>query len=169
MAVERIRAAIEAPLAALGLLVEDVSVTPAGRRRAVRVAVDRDLAALDLPDDATPVAPLSLDEVTEATRVVDAALDSADVLGAGGYVLEVSSSGVDRPLTERRHLRRNVGRLVLVRTVDGTEVAGRIAAVGADELVLETPTGRVGMPVAQVRAARVQVEFGRLADDGESA
>jgi ribosome maturation factor RimP len=166
--IEHIRAAIEAPLAGLGLLVEDVSVTPAGRRRVVRVAVDRDVTGLDLPDDTTPVAPLSLDEVTEATRVVDAALEASDALGTAGYVLEVSSSGVDRPLTERRHLRRNVGRLVVVRTVDGAEVTGRIAAVGADELVLQTPTGRVAMPVAQVGAARVQVEFGRLAGDGES-
>ena len=169
MVTEHIRAAIESPLAGLGLLVEDVSVTPAGRRRVLRIAVDRDLAALALADDSTPVQPLSLDEVTEATRVVDAALEAADTMGAGAYLLEVSSAGVDRPLTERRHLRRNVGRLVTVRTVDGSEVSGRITTVSADELALDTASGPVRMPLAEVRAARVQVEFGRLAGGEESA
>jgi ribosome maturation factor RimP len=162
---EQVRGAIEGPLSDLGLLVEDVTVTPVGRRRVVRVAVDRDLSALDLPDGSTPVAPLGLDEVAEATRVIEAALEPDDVSGSGPFVLEVSSPGVDRPLTAPRHLRRNVGRLVVVRTADGEQLTGRIRSVSADELVLDAPTGRVGMPVAQVRSARVQVEFGRLPDE----
>lgn len=169
MVIEHIRAAIESPLAGLGLLVEDVSVTPAGRRRVVRIAVDRDLAALDLADDTTPVAPLSLDEVTEATRAVDAALEAGNTMGESAYLLEVSSAGVGRPLTEHRHLRRNVGRLVALRTHDGTEHAGRITSVSADEVRLDTADGPVGLPLAEVHSARIQVEFGRLADVEESA
>jgi ribosome maturation factor RimP len=169
LVVEHIRAAIESPLAGLGLLVEDVSVTPAGRRRVVRIAVDRDLAALDLEDATTPVEPLSLDEVTEATRAVDAALEAGNTMGDDAYLLEVSSVGVDRPLTEHRHLRRNVGRVVALRAVDGTELEGRITSVTGDEVRLDTADGPVGMPLAQVRSARVQVEFGRLADVEESA
>ena len=174
MVTEAIRGVIESPLASLGLLVEDVTVTPAGRRRVLRIAVDRDLAALDLPEDSTPVAPLSLDEVAQATRAIESALDPApdagskpgsgsnDIVGPGPYVLEVSSPGVDRPLTQPRHLRRNVGRVVAVRTVDGAQLTGRIRAVSADELLLETPTGPVRMPVGQVRSARVRVEFGQV-------
>ena len=162
MVIEQIRSAIESPLAGLGLLVEDLTVTPAGRRRVVRIAVDRDLSALHLPDDATPVAPLSLDEVAEATRVIEAVLDPDEVSGPGAFVLEVSSPGVDRPLTEPRHLRRNVGRLVALRTADGAQLTGRILSVSADELILGAPSGPVGMPVSQVRSARVQVEFGQV-------
>lgn len=161
MVTERIRGVIASRLADLGLLVEEVTVTPAGRRRVLRVAVDRDLDAVDLGGDDTPVAPLDLDEVAEATRVIDAALEATDVLGAAPYVLEVSSPGVDRPLTEPRHLRRNVGRLVTVSTLDQGRLAGRIRAVSGDELVLETPAGAVRMPVSRVQSARVQVEFAR--------
>jgi len=173
VATEPIRGAIESPLASLGLLVEDLAVSRAGKRRVVRIAVDRDLAALALPDDTTPVAPLSLDEVAEATRVIEAALDtggdSADVVGPGPYVLEVSSPGLDRPLTLPRHLRRNVGRLVVLHTADDAQLTGRIHAVSADELLLDTASGPVRMPVSRVRLARVQVEFGQVAGDKESA
>ena len=162
MVTEPIRRAIESPLAGLGLLVEDITVTPAGRRRVLRIAVDRDLAALDLPDDTTPVAPLSLDEVAEATRVIEAELEPDDVSGPGPFVLEVSSPGVDRPLTEPRHLRRNVGRVVSVRMVDGAQLTGRIRAVSADEILVDAATGPVSMPVARVRSARVHVEFGQV-------
>ncbi|MGB8382652.1 MAG: ribosome maturation factor RimP [Dermatophilaceae bacterium] len=166
---EQIRTAIEGPLAGLGLLVEDITVSPVGRRRVIRIAVDRDLAALDLPDDATPVAPLSLDEVADATRAIEAELEPDDVSGPGPFVLEVSSPGVDRPLTEARHLRRNVGRVVTVRTVEGGELTGRIRAVSAEALLLDSPSGEVSMPVGQVRSARVQVEFGQVSGVQESA
>lgn len=169
MTAELIRSAIGASLAGAGLLVEDVGVTRAGRRQVVRVAVDRDLAALDLPDDTTPVPPLSLDEVADATRLVSDALDAADVLGDAAYVLEVSSPGVDRPLTQRRHLRRNVGRIVVLTPAEGDAVSGRIVAVGADDLVLDTEGGPVRIPVASVRRARVQVEFGRVDGFDEQA
>ncbi len=169
MVAEQIRTAIEGPLAGLGLLVEDITVSPVGRRRVIRIAVDRDLAALDLPDDATPVAPLSLDEVADATRAIEAELEPDDVSGPGPFVLEVSSPGVDRPLTEARHLRRNVGRVVTVRTVDGGELTGRIRAVSAEALLLDSPSGEVSMPVGQVRSARVQVEFGQVSGVQESA
>lgn len=169
MVAEQIRTAIEGPLAGLGLLVEDITVSPVGRRRVIRIAVDRDLAALDLPDDATPVAPLSLDEVADATRAIEAELEPDDVSGPGPFVLEVSSPGVDRPLTEARHLRRNVGRVVTVRTVEGGELTGRIRAVSAEALLLDSPSGEVSMPVGQVRSARVQVEFGQVSGVQESA
>lgn len=169
MVAEQIRTAIESPLAGLGLLVEDITISPVGRRRVIRIAVDRDLAALDLPDDATPVAPLSLDEVAEATRAIEAQLEPDDVSGPGPFVLEVSSPGVDRPLTQVRHLRRNVGRMVAVRTVDGAELTGRIRAVSAEALRLDSPSGEVSMPVGRVRSARVQVEFGQVSGVQESA
>lgn len=164
MRVERVRADVEAPLAALGLLVEDITVTPAGRRRVVRIAVDRDLADLTDDDGASPIAPISLDEVADATRVVGAALDEDPHLGDAPYVLEVSSPGVDRPLTQRRHLRRNVGRLARLTLADGSVVAGRIASVSADEVhLLGDPAVGPGARVAlaDVRTGRVVVEFGR--------
>ncbi len=156
-------------LAGSGLVVEDVSVTPAGRRSVVRIAIDKDLSFLAADDESSPVAPLSLDEVAEATRTISDALDATDALGEAPYVLEVSSPGVGRPLEEPRHYRRNVGRLVEVRLTDGSEVAGRLTAAGRGVVRLTLGDGesaRSGreetsreIPLADVQRARVLVDF----------
>ena len=167
---QQIRAALEPALAPLGLVVEDVSVSPAGKRRVVRVLVDTDVSGIDVADDATVVTPLSLDTVAEATRAVDGVLDASDLLGESAYVLEVSSPGVGRALTSRDHFRRNVGRLVEVRHADGVDT-GRLVRVGADGLSLEvpatkkTPARTVELDLDAVERGVVQVEFKRAADD----
>jgi ribosome maturation factor RimP len=149
--------ALATPLAAAaGLVVEDVTVTPAGRRRVLRVTVD-------LPEDRTGGVPM--ESVTAASQAISAALDTSDVMGGTPYVLEVSSPGVDRPLTERRHWSRARGRLVHVRLADGTETTGRLTAVDDDGI----DVGR-RLPWAEVDRGRVEIEFARLdelADDGD--
>ena len=97
----RIADALRDPLSALGLDLEAVELTPAGKRRVLRVAVDKDGG-------------VTLDDIAEATRAVSDVLDDADLMGETAYTLEVTSRGVDRPLTEPRHWRRNRDRLVKV-------------------------------------------------------
>lgn len=155
-------------VAPLGLTVDDVTVTPVGKRRVVRIRVDDDLAGLDALDETSRVPPVSLDDVAEASRAIGAALDDQDVLGDQPYVLEVTSPGVDRPLTRERHFRRNVGRLVDLATRDGARLTGRIVRVG-DGTVSVAVTGSEesaprSVPIAEVTSARVQVEFGHLPD-----
>lgn len=198
MATERLRPAIDGPLAGLGLSVQDLTVTPAGRRRVVRVVVDRDLSGLAASDTTSPVPPLSLDEVAEATRVVSDVLDSSALMGEQPYVLEVTSPGVDRPLHGRHQFRRNVGRLVTVVTDGGDGCTGRILSVSGDSVEIETaaqgrpaqgrtaqggpvqPPGtlarRLTLAIADISSAVVQVEFtrpdggsGQPVDDGEEA
>ena len=101
---EQIRPTVEGPLAGLGLLVEDVAVAPAGRRRLVRIWIDR-ASRRRCRQSPPPRRPLTLDEVADATRVVSDALDASDVMGEQPYTLEVTSPGVGRPLTEPRHFR----------------------------------------------------------------
>ena len=115
----RVRDDVQQAVAPLGLLVDDLRITRAGKRRLVRIAVDDDLAGLAPGDETTPVPPVELDTVAEATRSIDNALDASDVLGSAPYVLEVTSPGTSRPLTEPRHFRRNVGRLVTLALTDG--------------------------------------------------
>ena len=105
-------------VAAAGMDLESVRVSVAGRRRLLRVVVDSDHG-------------VSLDDAAEVSRDVSAALDATDVMGDMPYTLEVSSPGVDRPLTEPRHWRRAAGRLVRVKTGAGT-VQGRVLAADAD-------------------------------------
>lgn len=166
---QQIRVALEPALAPLGLVVEDVSVSPAGKRRLVRVLVDTDISGLDPADDASPVPPLALDTVADATRAVEAALDDGDHMGTAPYVLEVSSPGVGRALTSQQQFRRNVGRLVEVRHGDATDT-GRLVRVGPDELTLEVPATKkspsrvISLALDAVQSGTVQVEFTRAAD-----
>ena len=171
---QEIRATLEPVLAPLGLVVEDVSVSPAGKRRLVRVLVDSDIAGLDAADTTSAVPPLSLDAVAEATRAVSDELDASDVMGQAPYVLEVSSPGVGRPLTSRDQLRRQVGRLVEVVHQDGTDT-GRLTEVGADSLTLEvpatkkTPARHVTLDLDTVQRGTVQVEFTRAGTANDAA
>jgi len=171
---EQIRPTVEGPLAALGLLVEDVAVTPAGRRRLVRVWIDRVLDA-DTAEVTEPTPSLSLDEVADATRVVSDALDASDVMGEQPYTLEVTSPGVDRPLTEPRHFQRNVSRLVTLTPVEGEPVTGRILRAGAEGLTIEVPAVKkqpareLELRYADVTHAVVQVEFSRGGDGRRDA
>ena len=170
-------AQVPGPVGELGLMIEDVAVTPVGKRRLVRIWLDRDLAGLDPDDQSSVVDPLSLDEVADATRVISAGLDASDALGEAPYVLEVGSAGVDRPLTEPRHFRRNVTRLVEIQRVgdpDGGALTARLVAAGPTEatvLVVATknePETRLNIPYSDVARAQVQVEFARVTTEQES-
>jgi ribosome maturation factor RimP len=153
---DRIEQELATPLGALGLDVEAVELTPAGKRRILRIAVDGD-------DGVT------LDDVADATRTVSRVLDESDVMGEQPYTLEVTSRGVDRPLTLPRHWRRNVDRLVKVTTRDGQTVTGRIVDSSEDAATLDIDGTRREVAYADVAKALVQVEFNRKArsDEGE--
>jgi ribosome maturation factor RimP len=170
---DRLAPVLADALAGSDVLLEEVTVTPAGHRKVVRVIVDRDLGAADVVDTATD--PLSLDDVAAATHVVSAALDDSDVMGEAPYTLEVSSPGVSRPLVERRHFARNVGRLVTF-VGDGEPVTGRIQRVDDDGVTLEVPAVKkqpartLTLPLGDIRRGEVQIEFNRPgdADDEDS-
>ncbi len=140
---------------AAGLVLEGVTITPAGKRRVVRVVVD-------LPEDRT--GSLDLDAVAEVSRSVSDALDGSDVLGGSPYVLEVGTPGVDRPLTERRHWSRARGRLVTV-AVEGADVTGRVREVDDDGVLLEVDDAPRRLPWEGLAAGRVQIEFRRPDED----
>ncbi|HIW91177.1 MAG TPA: ribosome maturation factor RimP [Candidatus Corynebacterium avicola] len=120
---EEALAEVVSPLAsALGLELETVTVTKAGAKSSVRVAVDAD----ERPN---------LDKIEELSKAVSDEFDAREASGAlnfgPGYTFEVTTPGVDTPLTQPRHFRRNVGRLVTFATSGngGTKDTLRIAAV----------------------------------------
>ena len=132
-----------------GFDLEDVTITAAGRRSLVRVTVDSDTGA-------------DLDAVAEVSRVVSAALDEQDAI-AGAYVLEVSSPGVDRPLTEPRHWRRAAGRLVRV-PVGERVLVGRIGAATDAGVTLDVDGVEQQIGWADLGRGAVQIEFNRQED-----
>ena len=154
MGATAVRNLLEPVVASLGIDLEEVDVTTAGRRRRVCVIIDRDGG-------------IDLDTVAEVSRAVSDALDASDVLGNAPYVLEVSSPGVDRPLTEPRHWRRARGRLVTCTLRDGTQVEGRVADSDDDSVTLDTAAGAWRGSLPDIASARVQVEFKRPEDPEE--
>jgi ribosome maturation factor RimP len=151
---DRIEQELTGPLSVLGLDVEAVEVTPAGNRRVLRVAVDGDDG-------------VSLDTIADATRVVSETLDDSDVMGERPYTLEVTSRGVERPLTLPRHWRRNVDRLVSVSLVDGDPptFTGRITSAGDETAVLDVDGDAREVAYADVARAQVQIEFNRRTEE----
>jgi ribosome maturation factor RimP len=157
---------IEPVVAAVGLDLESVRMTTAGKRRLLRVVVDSDHG-------------VSLDDAADVSREISALLDARNALGEVPYTLEVSSPGVDRPLTEPRHWRRARGRLVRVKVTGEGSVEGRVLTADADGITLGLADGRAAagkgaarkpaeverrFRYADLGAGSVQVEFGRIPD-----
>ncbi|MQA85523.1 MAG: ribosome maturation factor RimP [Streptosporangiales bacterium] len=135
-----------------GFDLEDVVITPAGKRRLLRVVVDADGG-------------VSLDSVAVVSQAVSRFLDSSDAMGNGPYVLEVTSPGVDRPLTEPRHWRRAAGHLVRAPLSEGGEVRGRVLTADEESVVLDVDGRRRTFRHGDLGRGKVQVEFHR--DNGE--
>jgi ribosome maturation factor RimP len=146
----RLAGMIQPTVAAAGLDLESVRVTTAGKRRLLRVIVDGDHG-------------VSLDDTADVSREISALLDASNVMGEVPYTLEVSSPGVDRPLTEPRHWRRAARHLVRVKATGEGTVQGRVLV--ADEvgvtLGLEDGTRRT-FAYGVLGSGAVQVEFGPL-------
>lgn len=159
---ERLRGLLEPLVHAKDLDLEEIEVSRAGRRGLLRVIVDSDEG-------------VELDACAELSRVISEKLDESDVMGEGEYVLEVSSPGADRPLTQHRHYVRATGRLVKLRLKEGGELVTRILAVDDDGLDTEVPgvKGRKAtarrVEFADIDKARVEIEFNRKDKKEEEA
>ena len=153
--VEIIRRALIDALMAVGVDLEDLQITSAGRREVVRVVVDRDGG-------------IDLDLIADISRRVAELLDVPPLADefVGTYVLEVSSPGTDRPLTEEKHWRRAERRLVEATLADDSVVTGRIVRTDAGVVEIEQADGEVrAVPLSSLRRGLVQLEFSRAASD----
>ncbi|MCW2839398.1 MAG: ribosome maturation factor RimP [Aeromicrobium sp.] len=140
---------VETTVSSLGLDLEALELTPAGKKRVLLVAVDRDGG-------------VGIDDITDATRALSEVLDSTEVMGEQPYTLEVTSRGVDRPLTHPRHWRRNEGRLVRLRLADDdASVDGRIGASDDTGVDIVGRTGRTRYAYTDITSALVQIELNR--------
>ena len=162
----RVTSVIEPVLHAMDIDLEAVKIARAGRRRVLRVIVDADGG-------------VSLDDIAEVSREISARLDAKDAMGEAPYTLEVSSPGIDRPLTQPRHWRRAIGRLVIVPLTEGDHDSqqgspadpgtqtGRVIDADQEHVTLEVDGARRVLSYAELGPGRVQIEFGRLSDDGD--
>jgi ribosome maturation factor RimP len=138
-----------------GFYLEDIHIATPGSHRIVTCIVDGD-------------ASLNLDQVTSVSRVISELLDVAPIMGETPFTLEVTSPGVDRPLTLPRHFRKNHDRLLNVIRLDGSEVIGRIAASTDDSVTLlvvdKKESREVVLSLADIKRALVEIEFSRKED-----
>ncbi|MFF7263225.1 ribosome maturation factor RimP [Streptomyces sp. NPDC008159] len=151
---ERLRELLEPLVRSQGLDLEEIAVDAVGRKRVLRVTVDSDEGA-------------DLDTVADVSRALSAKLDETDAMGQAEYTLEVGTPGAERALTEHRHYRRAVDRLVKFQLREDGELIARILTVDDDGLDLEVPgvKGRKAttrrLAFDEIDKARVQVEFNR--------
>lgn len=143
---DRLAEELTGPIGHLGLDLEAVDLTTAGKRRVLRVAIDKDGG-------------VTMDDIADATREVSRVLDDTNLMGQQAYTLEVSSPGVDRPLTLPRHWRRNTGRLVKVNLRDGEPTTGRIRSSDDAGAVLDVEGTERRVEYAEVAKAKIQIEF----------
>lgn len=148
----RVREVIEPVVTAAGYDLDGLSLSRAGRRHLVRLTVDRDGG-------------VNLDAVAEVSRLVSATLDAAEAGGetlfVGEYELQVSSPGVDRPLSLPRHWRRNTGRLVQVKAGD-KQITGRVTAADDHGVTLSVDGTEHTFAYGELGTGKIQLEFSRL-------
>ena len=135
-----------------GFFLEEVQIASPGSHRIVTCVVDGQT-------------PLNLDQVTVASRLISELLDAAEFMGETPFTLEVSSPGVDRPLTQPRHWAKNLTRLIKVTLSDGTITTGRLTEFNEiNATLVENIKGRLKehtVAFADIKRAVVEIEFNR--------
>jgi ribosome maturation factor RimP len=138
-----------------GFYLEDIHIATPGSHRIVTCIVDGDSS-------------LNLDQVTSVSRVISELLDEAEFMGETPFTLEVTSPGVDRPLTLPRHFAKNHDRLLKVIRTDGSEVIGRIASNTDDSVTLIVTLKKESreevLSLTDIKRALVEIEFSRKGD-----
>jgi ribosome maturation factor RimP len=152
---EKITELVQPAVEKAGFFLEDVHVVSPGKHRIITCIVDGQI-------------PLNLDQVTSVSREISELLDVADFMDESPFTLEVTSPGVDRPLTLLRHWQKNLNRLVKVVKQDGSVVSGRITTLEESHVLLtEELKGKSKehtVQFADIKRATVEIEFNRKGD-----
>ncbi|MGV9803051.1 ribosome maturation factor RimP [Mycobacterium sp. NPDC003449] len=140
---------LDGEFARAGYEIDDVVIDAAARPPRITVVADGD-------------AGLDLDSIARLSRTASELLDQQS--GDTPYVLEVTSPGVDRPLTTEKHFRRARGRKAELTLTDGTALTARLGATDGQGVQVVVPDGPRDFAVrridlAEISKAVVQVEF----------
>ena len=144
--------ALEPMAAERGIDVVDVEVVGATKAPCVRVRIDH-------ADESAPT--ITLDEVTEETEWISAALDELDPIPSS-FTLEVSSPGMARPLRKQRDFERFAGETVQLSLTPGEgrrRYTGTLLGIEDGTISLEVDGERVELPYDDVRKCTIKPEF----------
>jgi ribosome maturation factor RimP len=139
---EEISAAIRPIIEASGNYLEELTITTAGKVKILTVIVDSD-------------SHLNLDQITAVTKEISEVIEGLEELGENAFTLEVTSPGIDRPLTKPRHWRKNFDRLVKINMTSGKDIEGRIGEA-TDTTVL---VGDEKVSFEDIKRAVLEIEF----------
>ena len=139
---EEISAAIRPIIEATGNYLEELTITTAGKVKILTVIVDSD-------------AHLNLDQVTAVTKEISQVIEELPALGETAFTLEVTSPGLDRPLTKPRHWRKNLDRLVKITMTSGKVIEGRIGAATETSVLVDENT----VSFEDIKRAVLEIEF----------
>ena len=124
-----------------------------GKPTTIQIMVDRSEGSMDMK------------EISEVTGMVGTVLDVEDPI-SGSYTLEVSSPGIDRPLTRRRDFETYAGhkaRIEIDRPVDGRcRFRGVLAGVENDEILVVLDEGTIGLRLDWLSDARLMMSDERV-------
>ena len=139
---EEISAAIRPIIEASGNYLEELTITSAGKVKILTVIVDSD-------------AHLNLDQITAVTKEISEVIEALESLGESAFTLEVTSPGIDRPLTKPRHWRKNFDRLVKITMSSGQEFEGRIGEATETTALV----GDQKVSFEDIKRAVLEIEF----------
>jgi ribosome maturation factor RimP len=145
---EEISAVIEPIISTTGNYLEELTITTAGKVKIITVIVDSDEH-------------LNLDQVTAVTKQISEVIETLASVGEGAFTLEVTSPGLDRPLTKPRHWRKNIERLINVTLFSGQEIGGRIGESTETEVLI----GRQSISFQDIKRAMIEIEFKPLKNE----
>ncbi len=139
---EDMSAAIRPIIEASGNYLEELTITSAGKVKILTVIVDSD-------------SHLNLDQITAVTKEISEVIETLEELGDSAFTLEVTSPGIDRPLTKPRHWRKNFDRLVKITMTSGQDIQGRIGK--ATETTVSV--GDQTVSFEDIKRAVLEIEF----------
>ena len=139
---EDISAAIRPIIEASGNYLEELTITSAGKVKILTVIVDSD-------------SHLNLDQITAVTKEISEVIETLEELGDSAFTLEVTSPGIDRPLTKPRHWRKNFDRLVKITMTSGKDIQGRIGEATETNVLV----GDQKVSFEDIKCAVLEIEF----------
>jgi len=149
-----IRRILEPVVATCGLIIDQIEVVGPQTRPIVRISVD-----YGEDTSADSYESVDSDTLAQVSRAISLAMDEADPIDSE-YILEVSTPGAERELTQPRHWRRQIGRLIRVKLRDGNTVEGRLSEVADQQVILVVDGEPVTIEYDTIKKARPRVELG---------
>ena len=104
---------------------------------------------------------ITLQQISDITREIEGLLDLEDPI-PGKYRLDISSPGIDRPLTEKWQYKKNIGKGIVVTLEEGgktVQKTGTLEALEDDKIVLSEKKQKISIPLDRIKKATIKLKW----------